>query len=57
MSNEVDRLRKVLHLVNDLQEDLREKMDLDQEKMETLNDLEKLIKDREKHLAELEGCC
>ena len=57
MKREADRLGNVLHLINDLQEQLQEKMDTDQEKMETLNDLESLLKERMKNLAEQEGCC
>ena len=56
MSREAERLGKVLHLVNDLQEDLQEKMDIDKEKMETLNDLEKVIKERITQLENKDGC-
>lgn len=71
LGGEVKRLSNVLHLVTDLQVQLQEKIDIDNEKKKTLNDLEELIKERVETLEEklerieederinriIEGCC
>ena len=52
---EIIRLDKVRDLIDEVKEQLQTKMYDDEEKMKSLNDLQNLIKERQKHLGDIEG--